>query len=403
MARWLTVIGIGEDGFSGLGQQAKNAIASAQAIFGGQRHLALVEGHHQAETTAWPVPFAQSYEMIAARQGKPVVVLASGDPMFFGMGASLMRHFTLAEVEIIPFPSSYSLAAARMGWALQDVECLSVHGRPLAILQKYIHAGNKLLVLSDSGKTPLAVAQLLQARGFGRSQITVLEHLGGEKQHIHSAEAAAWQASECADLNILAIECIADEKPVLMPLSSGLSDAHFINDGQLTKQDIRAVTLARLMPQPHQLLWDVGAGCGSISIEWMRMHPSCRAIAIEANAQRQEFILQNAANLGVPSLQLVRGKAPEALVGLEAPDAIFIGGGVTGEDVLQSCWQALKPGGRLVANAVTLQSEIALHQWRAQYGGELVRLCVAQAAELGSFDVWRQALPVTILCSQKIE
>lgn len=401
MTRWLTVIGIGEDGFSGLGQQAQNAIASAQAIFGGQRHLALVEGHHQAESVAWPVPFAKSYEMIAARQGKPVVVLASGDPMFFGMGASIMRHFTLDEVEIIPFPSSYSLAAARMGWALQDVDCLSVHGRPLAILQKYIHAKRKLLVLSDSGQTPLAVAQLLQARGFGQSQITVLEHLGGEKEHIHSAEAAAWQASECADLNILAIECIADEKPVLMPLNTGLSDTHFINDGQLTKQDIRAVTLARLSPEPFQLLWDVGAGCGSVSIEWMRLHPSCRAIAIEANAQRQEFILQNAANLGVPSLQLVRGKAPEALAGLEAPDAIFIGGGVTGEDVLQSCWQALKSGGRLVANAVTLQSEMALHQWRAQYGGELVRLSVAQAAELGSFDVWRQALPVTILCLQK--
>lgn len=401
MARWLTVIGIGEDGFSGLGQQAQNAIASAQAIFGGQRHLALVEGHHQAESIAWPVPFAKSYEMIAAQQGKPVVVLASGDPMFFGMGASIMRHFTLDEVEIIPFPSSYSLAAARMGWALQDVDCLSVHGRPLAILQKYIHAKRKLLVLSDSGQTPLAVAQLLQARGFGQSQITVLEHLGGEKEHIHSAEAAAWQASECADLNILAIECIADEKPVLMPLSTGLSDAHFINDGQLTKQDIRAVTLARLSPEPFQLLWDVGAGCGSVSIEWMRLHPSCRAIAIEANAQRQEFILQNAENLGVPSLQLVRDKAPEALAGLEAPDAIFIGGGVTREDVLHSCWQALKPGGRLVANAVTLQSEMMLHQWRAQYGGELVRLSVAQAAELGSFDVWRQAFPVTILCLQK--
>ncbi|WP_374830646.1 precorrin-6y C5,15-methyltransferase (decarboxylating) subunit CbiE [Paenochrobactrum pullorum] len=401
MARWLTVIGIGEDGFSGLGQQARNAIASAVFIFGGERHLALVAGHHQAEVNAWPIPFSKSYQMIEAMRSKPVVVLASGDPMFFGMGASLMRHFTLDEVEIIPFPSSYSLAAARMGWALQDVECLSVHGRPLAILQKHIHAGNKLLVLSDSGKTPLAAAKLLHARGFGSSQVNVLEHLGGEKEHIIRGQAASWQAQDCADLNILAIECIADEHSVVFPLGAGLSDEHFINDGQLTKQDIRAVTLARLMPQPHQLLWDVGAGCGSISIEWMLMHPTCRAIALEANAQRQEFILKNAENLGVPALQLVRGKAPEALTGLEAPDAIFIGGGVTGRDVLQSCWGALKPGGRLVANAVTLQSEMALHQWRAQYGGELVRISMAQAAELGSFDVWRQALPVTILCSQK--
>ncbi|MGU3577207.1 precorrin-6y C5,15-methyltransferase (decarboxylating) subunit CbiE [Brucellaceae bacterium C25G] len=401
MAPWLTVIGIGEDGFSALGQHAQQAIASADVIFGGTRHLELVFGHHQAQSIAWPVPFSKSYEMIAENRGQDVVVLASGDPMFFGMGASIMRHFTTEDVEIIPFPSSYSLAAARMGWPLQNVECLSVHGRPLAILQKYIHAGNHLLILSDSGQTPLAVAQLLQERGFGRSQITVLEHLGGENERIMSAQCSGWIEQACAALNILAIECIADDTPVLLPLSSGLRDEHFINDGQLTKQDIRAVTLSRLMPEPHQLLWDVGAGCGSISIEWMRMHPSCRAIAIEANAQRQSYILKNAENLGVPSLQLVRGQAPEALRGLEAPDAIFIGGGVTGEDVLQSCWDALKPGGRLVANAVTLQSEMVLHQWRAQHGGELIRLSVAQAVELGSFDVWRQALPVTILCSQK--
>jgi precorrin-6Y C5,15-methyltransferase (decarboxylating) len=304
-------------------------------------------------------------------------------------------------MEIISFPSSYSLAAAKMGWPLHDVETLSVHGRPLAILQKYIHAGHKMLVLSDSGKTPKLVADMLEQRGFGRSRITVLEHLGGDKEHIFTGLAASWSYDDCAELNILAIECIADENSVLVPLGVGLQDRHFINDGQLTKQDIRAVTLARLMPQPHQLLWDVGAGCGSISIEWMRLHPSCRAIAIEANAQRQEFILQNAENLGVPALQLVRGKAPDALAGLEAPDAIFIGGGVTGADVLQSCWHALKSGGRLVANAVTLQSEMALHQWRTQYGGELVRISTAHAAELGSFDVWRQALPVTILCSEK--
>lgn len=401
MARWLTVIGIGEDGFAGLGQQAQYAIIKADVIFGGARHLALVEGHHQAESLAWPSPFSQSYAMIEEKRGCQVVVLASGDPMFFGMGASIMRHFTLDEVAIIPFPSSYSLASARLGWALQEVEMLSVHGRELAILQKYIHAKTKLLVLSDNGQTPALVAAMLNERGFGASRITVLEHLGGEKERMISNRAADWIAQDCADLNILAIECIADEKPVILPLGSGLRDAHFTHDGQLTKQDIRAVTLTHLMPQPHQLLWDVGAGCGSISIEWMRMHPSCRAIAIEANAQRQEFILQNAQNLGVPALQLVRGKAPEALIGLKTPDAIFIGGGVTGEGVLSHCWQALKSGGRLVANAVTLQSEAVLHQFRAQYGGELVRICVAQAAELGSFDVWRQALPVTILHLQK--
>ncbi|ENQ83040.1 precorrin-6y C5,15-methyltransferase (decarboxylating), CbiE subunit [Brucella melitensis F2/06-6] len=401
MGCWLTVIGIGEDGLDGLGQAARNAIAEAQAIFGGKRHLAFLGNDTEAERIAWPSPFDEAFAAIHARRGRPIVVLASGDPMFFGVGASLAKHFSPDEMLVLPYPSSLSLAAARMGWALQDVQTVSVHGRPFELLVPHILPGVRLLVLSNDGTTPARVATLLAAIGFGQSVLTVLEHLGGPKERTLHGTAANWLHERCADLHVLAIACIAAPDAAVLSPVVGLPDEAFENDGQLTKRDIRAVTLSRLQPLPHQLLWDVGAGCGSIGIEWMRVHASCRAIAIEADEGRQGMIERNRVALGVPGLQLVQGRAPSALRGLEAPDAIFIGGGVTDEGVLEACWNALKPGGRLVANAVTLQSEMRLFAWRQEFGGDLTRVGVAQAGELGSFDVWRQALPVTIYCGFK--
>lgn len=401
MAHWLTVIGIGEDGFDGLGKTALAAIASAKVIFGGRRHLDFLDGDITAKRTAWPSPFDEAFAIIDAYRGQPVVVLASGDPMFFGVGASLSRHFSSDEMRVLSYPSSFSLAAARMGWPLQEVRTVSVHGRPFALLAPHILPGQRILVLSNDGTTPAKAAAMLKNKGFGQSILTVLEHLGGPKEKLISGSADGWPHENCADLNVLAIECIAGcDASVFSPVA-GLPDEAFENDGQLTKRDVRAVTLSRLQPLPRQLLWDVGAGGGSIGIEWMRVHSSCRAIAIEANEQRQAMIDRNRTALGVPGLQLVRGEAPLALDGLEAPDAIFIGGGITDKGVLEACWNALKPGGRLVANAVTLQSEMLLFSWRAKFGGELTRLGVAQAGELGSFDVWRQALPVTIYCGFK--
>ncbi|MEJ5019692.1 precorrin-6y C5,15-methyltransferase (decarboxylating) subunit CbiE [Ochrobactrum vermis] len=401
MARWLTVIGIGEDGLDGLGKTSLVALNSAAVIFGGKRHLDFLSGDITAERVAWPSPFDEAFAMIEAYRGQPVVVLASGDPMFFGVGATLARHFSSDEMLVLSYPSSFSLAAARMGWPLQDVRTVSVHGRPFELLLPYILPGEKLLVLSNDGSTPAKAAAMLKEKGFGQSSLTVLEHIGGTKERRVQDIADNWSHERCADLNILAIECVtASEAKVSSPVT-GLPDEAFENDGQLTKRDIRAVTLSRLQPLPRQLLWDVGAGCGSIGIEWMRIHPSCRAIAIEGNAQRQAMIERNRAALGVPGLQLVRGEAPFALEGLEAPDAIFIGGGVTDNKVIEICWDALKPGGRLVANAVTLQSEMLLFNWREKSGGELTRIGVAQAGTLGSFDVWRQALPVTIYCGFK--
>lgn len=398
MSAWLTLVGIGEDGFAGLGKQARRALLSARRIVGSPRQLELLPRCIVGTQVVWPSPF--SLDAVLAEPGEAVCVLASGDPMLYGVGASLARQIPAAQMHVLPSPSSYSLAAARLGWALQDVVTLSVVARPVAAVAAHLYSGQRLLVLSNDGTSPQAVAQLLRERGFGLSRVTVLEHLGGPKERRIDGSAAD-DFPDIAALNLIAIDCQASpDAPRLSPLA-GLPDTAFRHDGQLTKRDVRAVTLARLAPRPGELLWDVGAGCGSIGIEWMRAHPSCRAIAVESDEGRQAFIEHNRDALGVPGLQLVRGRAPGALAGLPAPDAIFVGGGVTRENVLADCWAALKPGGRLVANAVTLQSELALVQWREQYGGELTRLHIAQASPLGEFDTWRQALPITLLDTVK--
>ncbi|UVM05668.1 precorrin-6y C5,15-methyltransferase (decarboxylating) subunit CbiE [Pseudomonas laurylsulfatiphila] len=395
MTPWLTVVGIGEDGFKGLGKNARHALLRAAKIFGGQRHLDLLPPCIRGERQPWPSPFC--LESLLSHRGEPVCVLASGDPMFFGVGASLARQLPAAEMQTLPAPSSCSLAAARMGWPLQDVVTLSVVARPVAALNAQLSSGVRLLVLSNDGRSPAAIATLLRERGFGPSRLTVLEHLGGEAELRIDGIASDWNDSPSADLNLVAIECIAEPNTLRLSRLAGLPDSAFKHDGQLTKRDVRAITLARLAPIPGELLWDVGAGSGSIGIEWMRTHPGCRALAIEADDGRQALIEHNRDALGVPGLQLVRGSAPQALAGLERPDAIFIGGGVTRDGVLDTCWAELKPGGRLIANAVTLQSEMTLMAWREQHGGELTRIHIAQAQPLGDFDTWRQALPITLL------
>ena len=264
-------------------------------------------------------------------------------------------------------------------------------------INAHLASGVRLLVLSNDGSSPALIAALLVERGFGSSRISVFEHVGGPAERRIDGHALAWEHTAVADLNLVAIDCLADANAPRLSRLAGLPDSAFQHDGQLTKRDVRAMTLARLAPMPGELLWDVGAGSGSIGIEWMRTHPSCRALAIEADTGRQGLIEHNRDALGVPGLQLVRGKAPAALTGLETPDAIFIGGGVTRDGVLDTCWQRLRPGGRLVANAVTLQSETLLMSWRERHGGELTRVHVAQAQPLGDFDTWRQALPITLL------
>ncbi|MDO4235703.1 precorrin-6y C5,15-methyltransferase (decarboxylating) subunit CbiE [Pseudomonas sp.] len=395
MSPWLTVVGIGEDGFKGLGRNARHALLRATRIIGGQRQLDLLPLCISGERQAWPSPF--SLEPVLSRRGEPVCVLASGDPMFYGVGASLARQIAADELLVLPAPSSVSLAAARLGWPLQDVVTVSVVARPFAAINAHLASGVRLLVLSNDGGSPALIAALLTQAGFGPSRLTVFEHLGGANERRLDGPAADWHHLGTADLNLVAIDCLASSDTPPLSRLAGLPDSAFQHDGQLTKRDVRAMTLARLAPMPGELLWDVGAGSGSIGIEWMRTHPSCRALAIEPDPGRQGLIEHNRDALGVPGLHLIRGKAPDALHGLPVPDAIFIGGGVTRDGVLDTCWQHLRPGGRLVANAVTLQSEMTLMNWRAEHGGELTRIHVAQAQPLGEFDTWRQALPITLL------
>ncbi|MFP4063245.1 MAG: precorrin-6y C5,15-methyltransferase (decarboxylating) subunit CbiE [Halochromatium sp.] len=406
---WLKVIGIGEDGLSGLGDEARAALKTATLVFGGERHLALLPAQAGQQRRPWPRPFSLAYGQVLAHRGEPVCVLASGDPMFYGIGSQLAERLPPDELRVLPAPSSMSLAAARMGWPLQQVRVIPAHGRPLARVALYLAQGARLLVLSADGETPTALARLLVERGYGASQLSVFGQLGGPNETRRDGTAAnglggvseAGGATPDPVLNLVAVHCQAD--PGTRPLSrrSALPDSAFEHDGQLTKRDIRALTLARLAPRPGELLWDVGAGCGSIGIEWLRAESSCRAIAIESHAERRGFIERNRERLGVPDLQLVAGRAPDALAGLATPEAIFVGGGLTVEGLVEHCWQALRPGGRLVANAVTLQTESALVAWRERLGGELTRVSVAEAEPLGRFDGWRTARPITLLSVEK--
>jgi precorrin-6Y C5,15-methyltransferase (decarboxylating) len=370
-------------------------VTAARTLFGSRRHLDLAPDCGQ-ERIAWPSPFSLAFDMLLARRGTPVCVLASGDPMWFGIGASVSRLVPMEECLIYPAASSFSLAAARLGWPLQEIVTLSVHGRPIEALHPHIQPQARLVILSDNSTTPGAVARLLRERGFGASKLSVLENLGGPAERRIDGTAHNWPEERRADLNTVAVHCLTSERTTRLPAMAGLPDEAYLHDGQLTKRVVRAVTLAFLQPSPGELLWDVGAGCGSIGIEWMRSHPACRAIAIEADPKRSGLIAENRRRLGVPGLRIVEERAPGALAALETPDAVFVGGGLT-DEMMQRCWTALGVGGRLVANAVTLQSEALLTEWRQRTDGELTRISVAHAEPLGRFDGWRTAMPVTLL------
>jgi precorrin-6Y C5,15-methyltransferase (decarboxylating) len=315
--------------------------------------------------------------------------------LWYGVGISLLRRIPRSEIAILPGRSAFTLAAARIGWPLAETDCLTLHGRPLALLHPYIQPDAKLLILSEGATTPAAVAGLLTARGYGPSRLTVLEHLDGPKERRLDGTAEAWTANDVADLNTLAVDCVAAAGAKLLPRTPGLPDDAFRHDGQMTKREVRAATLAALMPVSGQLLWDVGAGCGSVAIEWMRAAPRARALAIERKAERRAMIAENAEALGAPLLQIVAGEAPAVLDGLEAPDAVFVGGGASNDGLLEVCWSALKPGGRLVANVVTLEGEAALLRWQKAHGGDLTRIAVSRAEPVGPFQGWRPMMPVT--------
>jgi precorrin-6Y C5,15-methyltransferase (decarboxylating) len=319
--------------------------------------------------------------------------------MWYGAGATLARHFPREEMTIIPHPGAFSLAAARLGWALAECAMVSLHGRPLDTLRLHLAEGRRLLLLAEDGATPARVAGLLRDAGWGPSRVTVLEHLGSPVEAMHSATAAEWGDRPTADLNTVALECRAEPGTRGLSRLAGLPDDAFAHDGQLTKREIRAATLAALAPLPGERLWDIGAGCGSIAIEWLRADDHAAAISVERNAARVDLIARNAATLGVPRLEIVHGAAPAALHGLAPPDAIFVGGGLADAGLLPRLWQALRPGGRLAANVITADGERALLDWQAAQGGHLARLAISRAEPLGAHLGWRALAPVTqLLC-----
>jgi precorrin-6Y C5,15-methyltransferase (decarboxylating) len=404
MKPWLTIVGIGDDGLAGLSPAACAIINTAEVIVGGERHLAMVP-ETTAEGLRWQQPFADTLAVIAARRERRVVILASGDPMWYGAGATLARHFPREEMAIVPHPGAFSLAAARLGWPLAECVTLSLHGRPLDTLRLHLAEGRRLLILSEDGGTPANVARLLRDAGWGPSLVTALEHLGGAAEAAHCATAAEWGERRVAALNTIALECRAVPGTRGLSRLAGLPDDAFDHDGQLTKREIRAATLAALAPLPGELLWDVGAGCGSIAIEWLRADDLISAIAIERDAARAAMIARNATALGVPRLQIIQDTAPAALAGLPPPDAVFVGGGLTDPALLPTAWQALRPGGRLIANVISIAGERALLDWHAAHGGALTRLAVNRAEPLGNPPGahlgWRALAPVTQLTCTK--
>ncbi len=393
--RWLSIIGIGEDGVEGLSSVARGLVSNAHLVVGGARHLALAQDIISCETLVWPSPLTEALDAIEQLRGRPVAVLASGDPFHFGIGRQLVTRFGTDSFLAIPQPSAFSHAAARMGWSLQDTAQVSLHGRALEGIIRHLHPGARILALSWDRSTPGKLARLLVERGMGGSSLTVLSAMGGPRETRFTGIAEDFPATGYDDLNTIALEVRTGPEALLVPFSTGLDDDLFEHDGQLTKRDVRAITLSALAPRQGELLWDIGLGAGSVAIEWLLHHHTLAAIGIEERQDRAARARRNAAALGTPDLRIVEGRAPEAMAGLPPPDAVFIGGGMSDDGVFEAAWSALKPGGRLVANAVSLETEARFVGLHERFGGELIRVQIARAEKVGTMTGWRPAMPIT--------
>ncbi|MFD6855869.1 precorrin-6y C5,15-methyltransferase (decarboxylating) subunit CbiE [Rhodococcus sp. NPDC060086] len=389
MGSRITVVGIGADGWSSVSAIGRERVLAAGTLLGGARHLSMIPPT-DAVREPWPSPLLSGLDDLLARHTGMVVALASGDPLTSGIGSTLIRRLGRDAVEVIPTVSSVTLARARMGWAAEECDTVTLVGRDVDALRRYLTRGRRLIVLTSTSSSLGEIARLLVEEGFADAAVTVLADLGGEENRIDGT-AITFVGSLAPELSLLCIECVGAEGLSTAP---GLPDECFENDGQLSKRPIRAAAVCALAPRPGELLWDVGAGAGSVGIEWARTDPRCRTIAIEKDPTRADAIARNAARLGVPSLTIVRGGAPESLSELDTPDAIFVGGGGSRDGVLDTCWEALRPGGRLVVHSVTLETEAVLVQWWKKYGGELSRLSVEQASSIGTFTGWQSLRPV---------
>ncbi len=397
-APWLQIIGIGEDGEEGLSAPALTALAEAQVIFGAARHHRIAHTNTKAERHTWPSPFNALIDEVKAHRGKRVVVLATGDPLWYSVGTLIGQKIAPDEVVYHPQVSAFQWVAARLGWPMAEVETLTAHGRPLAQIFAFVAPSTRLIVLSAGAETPTELARWLTDNGYGRSRMYVLAAVGGVDEIRYDGLAQSW-SHDVPAFNTIAVECVAGADARVLP-RIGIPDDAFHHDGKITKREVRTITVARLSPRRGELLWDVGAGCGSISVEWVRATHEARAQALEPNADRRAYIAANAQALGAPQIDIVDGKAPEALADLRQPDAVFIGGGLS-VPTFETCYRALPPHGRLVANAVTLESEAILLHLYSVYGGELTRLSVAHASGLGPLTGWRPLMPITQWAIQK--
>ncbi|AYJ49744.1 precorrin-6y C5,15-methyltransferase (decarboxylating) subunit CbiE [Rhodococcus sp. P1Y] len=388
----IDVVGIGADGWGGLSASTRSIVEAADVVFGSRRQLQTIPVA-QDRLRPWPSPLLPNLRStIEEFDGNRICVLASGDPMFHGIGVTLAREFGAPRLRVISSPSSLSLACARLGWAVHTTACVSLVNEPAATLIPALSDGSRVVVLSRGSETPSEVLSILRDAGFGQSTVTVLENLGGPDERSSTGTAATWTHEPGDPLNVVAVDCVEDRTHTRLTRVPGLPDRAYTGDGQLTKSEVRALTLSALAPSPGELLWDVGGGSGSIAIEWMRTHPTCRATVYESMGHRRRQIETNARALGVPGARVVGG-APESFDS-ETPDAVFIGGGLTQDGMLDVCWSCLPPGGRLVANAVTAESEAFLLECVSRFGGVLRKFQIYRAEPLGSFTSWRPQLPV---------
>jgi len=393
----MTVVGVGADGL--LDDAALALVQDAEVLLGGRRHLAAAPEADGQERLTWPSPLADGLPALLDRlRGRRTVALASGDPMVSGIGSTLVRELGADAVRVLPAVSSVALARARLGWPAEESAVVTLVGRHEERLLREVAPGRRLLLLTSGPGTPAVVGRLLTDAGCGAAVLTLLADLGSGQESRIRRTALDWVVdplNEVPALHVLAVEIPSDVAGWRSSWVAGLPDDAFEHDGQLTRRDLRASALARLAPSPGQHLWDVGAGAGSIGVEWMRAHPTCRTTSVESHPDRAARIARNARRLGVPDLTVVEGRAPDALAGLAPPDAVFIGGGATRPGVLDACLKALSPGGRLVVHGVTLETEGLLADAHRTRGGELTRIAVETTAPVGTFTGWTPARTVT--------
>jgi precorrin-6B C5,15-methyltransferase / cobalt-precorrin-6B C5,C15-methyltransferase len=393
MTPWLTIVGIGEDGWEGLSAKAQDVIHAAHHIIGSTRTLAMLPASNAIQHQ-WPQPFSAVVEQLKPLSGEATVILATGDPMNFGVARKILTFIPKSEVTIISHLSAFSLAAAKMGWSLPDCDCFTIHGRPAANLETYIQPDARLLILTEDETSIAEICRRINVRGFETSEVTVLENLSGSKERITSFPANANPNLEWSPLNSVAVHCKASAGAKLWSRVAGLPDDAFVHDGKITKREVRAATLAALGPAPDQTLWDVGAGSGSIGIEWMRSTRGCEAYAIEPLADRRAMIATNADQLGTPRIHIIPEAAPKAYEGLPRPHAIFIGGGISDAGTFEGAWDALLSGGHMVANVVTIEGEMNLYDLQEKHGGELVRMDVSTLTHVGQLRAMKPRMAV---------